>query len=676
MKQQTKISRPFVGLIFAVILTLFLVPTVKAGDTVLNLDAGWYWSSDMPIPDHGSQAAPALAVFNDQLHMVSLSPRGKNLYHSYYNGILWSEEVRISKQSSQASPALAAYNGKLHIVYLGSNNTDIYHSMYDGNSWSTEVKVLDLTGSGSPAVAAFGGLLHMVYKSETSTTIYHSTYNGSSWTTPAAIPDQGTTAAPALAVYDNNLHMVHLGHGANDLWHSYYNGSSWSANVKILDFTTQTAPALAEVNGSLHMVHKSETGTDIYHSSYDGISWTGHGTIPNQAAGTAPALGAYNGTMQLLYPGDGSTDIYESFYVSQICAAPAYEPDFWNYYMEILRNNNCYNYSNNKRTDTFAQPGKAAGQMYTALTCEAVEPAAIADGILKLEGTDCPNNEMKIALVVAPDFDYHWYRLDTSGYWTHKPGAIPSTLIESELFGHERGAFTGAVTARPGRFELAEGGTLFLDEIGDLPGEVQAKLLRVLQDREVQRLGATRARTFDVRIVTATNRDLETAVAEGSFRQDLYYRISVFVITIPPLRDRREDIPILVWSIINRRQEELGRSIEKIPKRVMDALQSYSWPGNIRELENVIERALILSPGKVLELDDAVFAGHGVAGRTGHETELLDQVTADHITAVLERCNWRISGRGNAAEVLGLHPNTLRSRMKKLAIVRPDRRLE
>ena len=254
--------------------------------------------------------------------------------------------------------------------------------------------------------------------------------------------------------------------------------------------------------------------------------------------------------------------------------------------------------------------------------------------------------------------------------------AIPTTLIESELFGHERGAFTGAVNARPGRFELAEGGTLFLDEIGDLPGEVQAKLLRVLQDREVQRLGATRARAFDVRIVTATNRDLEKAVAEGSFRQDLYYRISVFVITIPPLRDRREDIPILVWSIINRRQEELGRSIEKIPKRVMDALQSYSWPGNIRELENVIERALILSSGKVLELDDAVIAGHGVSGRTGHETELLDQVAGDHITAVLERCNWRISGRGNAAEVLGLHPNTLRSRMKKLAIVRPDRKLE
>jgi len=448
MKQQTKVSRPFVGVIFAVIFASFLVPTAKAGDAVLHLDAVWYWSLDLPIPDHASQAAPALAVFNDQLHMVSLSPRGKNLYHSYYNGILWSEEVRISKQWSQASPALAAYNGKLHIVYLGANNTDIYHSMYDGNSWSTEVKVLDHTSSVSPAVAAFGGLLHMVHKSETSTTIYHSTYNGSSWTSLGAIPDQGTAAAPALAVYDGNLHMVHLGHGANDLWHSYYNGSSWSANVKILDFTTQTAPALAEVNGSLHMVHKSETGTDIYHSSYDGISWTGNGTIPNQAAGTAPAVGTYNGTMHLLYPGDGSTDIYESFYVSQVCTAPAYEPDFWNYYMEILRNNNCYNYSNNKRTDTFAQPGRAAGQMYTALTCEAVEPAAIADGILKLEGTDCPNNEMKIALVVAPDFDYHWYRLDSSGYWTHKPGGTPATNLDNsgeiitDVETADRGAYT------------------------------------------------------------------------------------------------------------------------------------------------------------------------------------------------------------------------------------------
>ncbi len=250
--------------------------------------------------------------------------------------------------------------------------------------------------------------------------------------------------------------------------------------------------------------------------------------------------------------------------------------------------------------------------------------------------------------------------------------AIPATLLESELFGHEKGAFTGAVAARPGRFELADGGTLFLDEIGELPGEVQAKLLRVLQDREVQRLGATRSRRVDVRIVSATNRDLEERIADGSFRQDLYYRIAVFVITVPPLRERRDDIPLLVWSIVNRRQAELGRSIEKIPRRAMDAMQAYPWPGNVRELENVVERALILSRGPVLEFTEAmVTGGSRGSARSSDSSDRFDQVAANHIVAVLERCDWKINGEGNAAEVLGLHPNTLRSRMSKLGIRRP-----
>jgi formate hydrogenlyase transcriptional activator len=246
--------------------------------------------------------------------------------------------------------------------------------------------------------------------------------------------------------------------------------------------------------------------------------------------------------------------------------------------------------------------------------------------------------------------------------------AIPATLLESELFGHEKGAFTGAIAARPGRFELADGGTLLLDEIGDLPSEVQAKLLRVLQDHQVQRLGAARSHRVDVRIVTATNRDLERRIAEGAFRQDLYYRVAVFAIRIPPLRERREDIPLLVWSIVNRRQAELDRHIERISKRSMDALQAYPWPGNVRELENVIERALILSRGPTLELDDSFAAG---AGQPRHASDSLDAVAADHIVHVLERCGWRIDGNGNAAAVLGLHPNTLRSRMKKLGIARP-----
>ena len=178
--------------------------------------------------------------------------------------------------------------------------------------------------------------------------------------------------------------------------------------------------------------------------------------------------------------------------------------------------------------------------------------------------------------------------------------AIPATLIESELFGHEKGAFTGAVAARAGRFEAAHGGTLFLDEIGELGIDVQAKLLRVLQDGTFERVGSTRTIRADVRIVAATNRDLDRAMAEGRFREDLFYRLNVFPIQLPPLRERREDIPLLVWSIINRRQGELGRHIDEVPRRVMRALESYDWPGNVRELENVIERALILSTGSTL----------------------------------------------------------------------------
>ena len=196
--------------------------------------------------------------------------------------------------------------------------------------------------------------------------------------------------------------------------------------------------------------------------------------------------------------------------------------------------------------------------------------------------------------------------------------ALPASLIETELLGHERGAFTGAIAAHPGRFELADGGTLFLDEIGDLAVELQSKLLRVLQDGEVQRLGATRSRKVDVRLVAATNQDLERAMAEGRFRRDLYYRLSVFPIQIPALRERREDIPLITWAFVERRQKDLGRRIEQIPQAVMDALVAYDWPGNVRELENVLERALILSPGKALRLDDPLRApGQASGGSRG-----------------------------------------------------------
>jgi transcriptional regulator with GAF, ATPase, and Fis domain len=251
--------------------------------------------------------------------------------------------------------------------------------------------------------------------------------------------------------------------------------------------------------------------------------------------------------------------------------------------------------------------------------------------------------------------------------------AIPASLIESELFGHEKGAFTGAMAARAGRFEAAHGGSLFLDEIGELGIDVQAKLLRVLQDGTFERVGSSRTQRSDARIIAATNRDLERAIAEGRFREDLYYRLNVFPVRVPPLRDRREDIPLLVWSIINRRQRALGRRITDVPKRAMQALAAYDWPGNVRELENVVERALVLSHGSTLQLEDPGAATRPAAAVPAARASLLalDDVEREHIRSVLERCGWRVNGPGNAAEVLGLHPNTLRFRMKKLGISRP-----
>jgi transcriptional regulator with GAF, ATPase, and Fis domain len=245
--------------------------------------------------------------------------------------------------------------------------------------------------------------------------------------------------------------------------------------------------------------------------------------------------------------------------------------------------------------------------------------------------------------------------------------ALPSSLVESELFGHEKGAFTGATSSKLGRFELADGGTLFLDEIGELEPGTQAKLLRVLESGEFERVGAVRSRKVDVRLIAATNRQLEHDVRDGSFRADLYYRLSIFPITLPPLRERPEDIPLLTWELIHRRQHELGRRIRHVPETALQALCRYSWPGNIRELSNVIERALILSPGEELQLD------FFIESRTAlpEKSERADAAERSHFLQVLERCNWRIAGSGNAADCLGLNPSTLRSRLRKLGIVRP-----
>jgi formate hydrogenlyase transcriptional activator len=253
--------------------------------------------------------------------------------------------------------------------------------------------------------------------------------------------------------------------------------------------------------------------------------------------------------------------------------------------------------------------------------------------------------------------------------------ALPATLIESELFGHEKGAFTGATQAKAGRFELADQGTLLLDEIGELELALQAKLLRVLEDGQIQRLGSTVSRKVEVRIIAATNRDLRRDVRDGRFRSDLYYRLSVFPIEVPPLRERREDIPLLVWHLIQSRQRSLGRTIRKIPKSAMAALQAYEWPGNVRELQNVIERAMILSEGSVLRIEEVL--GSDALDRAPAErrrpTESLQDTERAHIVEVLERCRWTIEGRGQAADRLGLNPSTLRNRMRKLGIRRPGR---
>ena len=242
---------------------------------------------------------------------------------------------------------------------------------------------------------------------------------------------------------------------------------------------------------------------------------------------------------------------------------------------------------------------------------------------------------------------------------------LPANLIESELFGHEKGAFTSAQTRHLGRFEVANGTTLFLDEIGELPLELQAKLLRVIQDGEFERLGGSHTIKVDTRIIAATNRNLEEEVRKGSFREDLWYRLNVFPITLPPLRDRLEDIPLLVDFYVGKIAKRLGKQIETISTGVMHALQDYHWPGNIRELENVLERAVINSSGPKLRLVDEL---RKPLRDPGASQKSLETVEREYIIRVLDQTEWKISGKNSAAEILGLDRSTLRARMRKLNI--------
>lgn len=247
---------------------------------------------------------------------------------------------------------------------------------------------------------------------------------------------------------------------------------------------------------------------------------------------------------------------------------------------------------------------------------------------------------------------------------------LPATLVESELFGRERGAFTGSDSKQIGRFELADGGTIFLDEIGDMPLELQSKLLRVIQDGEFERLGSPRTIKVDVRIIAATNRNLSEEVSNRKFREDLFYRLNVFPITLPPLRHRKDDIPLLVNHFVAKVNKKIGKQIETVAKETMNSLQEYHWPGNVRELESVIERAVIVSQGRSLQVLDRFDTIYKHLDTEGQEVKALVDVEHDHILQVLQKTGWRIEGKSGAALLLGLNASTLRARMRKYGIVR------
>jgi transcriptional regulator with GAF, ATPase, and Fis domain len=247
---------------------------------------------------------------------------------------------------------------------------------------------------------------------------------------------------------------------------------------------------------------------------------------------------------------------------------------------------------------------------------------------------------------------------------------LPATLVESELFGRERGAFTGSDTKQIGRFELADGGTIFLDEIGEMPLELQSKLLRVIQDGAFERLGSPRTIKTDVRIIAATNRNLELEMRNGKFRKDLFYRLNVFPITMPPLRQRKDDIPLLVKHFVTKYNNKIGKKIETVSNEILYTLQEYHWPGNVRELESVIERAVIISQGNALQVLDQFDTFRKTNNAIVQDFKAIDALERDLILQVLKRAGWRVEGKNGAAALLGINASTLRYRMVKYAILR------
>jgi formate hydrogenlyase transcriptional activator len=342
---------------------------------------------------------------------------------------------------------------------------------------------------------------------------------------------------------------------------------------------------------------------------------------------------------------------------------------------ERLQAENVYLQEEIKLTNDFSQILGESTVLRAAL--QRVELVAATDATVLIQGETGTGKELFARAIhdLSPRISRPLVKVNCA--------ALPATLIESELFGHERGAFTGALSRRVGRFELAHQGSLFLDEIGELPLDVQAKLLRVLQEGEFERVGGAETRSVDVRVIAATNRNLEEAVAEGSFRSDLYYRLNVVPIELPPLRERKGDIALLALFFATRAAKRLGKTINGVPAAVLEAMERYEWPGNVRELANLVERAVILARGSELRVEDILPPSaflkssaaplHSTGVPIPPRTKTLGELEREHIAAALDAAGGKIDGPGGAAELLGLHANTLRSRMEKHGIHRPRR---
>jgi formate hydrogenlyase transcriptional activator len=395
-------------------------------------------------------------------------------------------------------------------------------------------------------------------------------------------------------------------------------------------------------------------GTAIFFARHDSSFWDGNGKeggtlMPIVGFAIEPELPPVSvlPRLPLRLPGDDSGTMTE---VDHMRA-------------ELHTNRAIWKEENNRKRVCDGMVGKSGALQRVIREVEVVAPTD--SGVLILGETGTGKELIARAI-------HNWSARRDRPFVKVNCAAIPSGLLESELFGHERGAFTGAIMRKAGRFEVADKGTLFLDEVGDIPLELQPKLLRVLQEHEFERLGSTRTQRVDVRVVAATHRNLKQMVEDGEFRSDLYYRLHVFPLPIPPLRERREDIPLLVRHFVDEYAGRMNRRIETIPPQAIDAFRSYSWPGNVRELQNFIERAVILSPGTSLRAPLEELTQETVRGPKNH-LSTLEEMEREHVLRALKESNWVTGGPNGAAAKLGMKRTTLAYRIRKLGIpVRPQ----